>query len=104
MCVAGESQSGQVLPALSHTVMTLSNGSEASVLRCFGTYFEMSMPTSAITFTASGWIYRAGVVPAERACHRPAISRLIKPSAIWLRAEFPVHRIMTCRAVIQISR
>lgn len=50
------------------------------------------MPSSAITASASGRT-RLGRVPALNTSIRSPAIRRNKPSAIWLRAEFPVHRI-----------
>src|SRR5437762_844212 len=52
------------------------------------------MPSSAITAIASGrtWL---GRVPALNTAYRSPPRWRHKPSAIWLRAELPVHRIST---------
>jgi len=52
----------------------------------------MSIPISRITAIASGrtWV---GFVPAEKTSQSGPASWRNNPSAIWLRAEFPVQRI-----------
>src|ERR1035438_8054916 len=52
----------------------------------------MSMPISRIASTAAGCTRGAGLVPAEWTSSAGS-KDFISPSAIWLRAEFPVHRI-----------
>src|ERR1700722_13796407 len=54
----------------------------------------MSMPSSRITAMASGrtWL---GWVPALSTSKRSPASWRNNPSAIWLRAEFPVQRMRT---------
>src|SRR3989339_571784 len=50
------------------------------------------MPTSAITCTAKGCTWLAGWVPALATSQAGARCRS-QPAAIWLRQEFPVHKI-----------
>src|SRR5690606_7177277 len=50
----------------------------------------ISIPASFIAFTAKGFIFSAGFVPAEYTS-RFSSNDFKKPSAIWLRQEFPVH-------------
>src|ERR1700733_11101532 len=50
------------------------------------------MPSSRITATASGRT-RLGCVPALLTSKRSPASWRNRPSAIWLRAEFPVQRM-----------
>src|ERR1035438_2288198 len=54
----------------------------------------MSIPSSRITSIASGrtWL---GLVPALKTSKRSPASWRRRPSAIWLRAEFPVQRMRT---------
>src|SRR6516165_3471344 len=52
------------------------------------------MPSSFITAMASG-LTRPGFVPALSTSKRSPASCSSNPSAIWLRAEFPVQRIKT---------
>src|SRR6516164_4100495 len=52
------------------------------------------MPSSFITAMASG-LTRPGFVPALSTSKRSPASSSGSPSAIWLRAEFPVQRIKT---------
>lgn len=52
----------------------------------------MSMPISFIMAIASGRTFE-GFVPAENTSNLSPASCRHKPSAIWLRAEFPVQRI-----------
>src|SRR5258707_10766039 len=54
----------------------------------------MSMPISFIAAIASGRTSE-GFVPAENTSKRSPASWRNNPSAIWLRAELPVHRINT---------
>jgi hypothetical protein len=56
----------------------------------------MSIPTSAMARTASGWTPRASV-PALAASQRPPVSVRSHASAIWLRAELWVQRNSTRR-------
>src|SRR5437660_1602731 len=60
----------------------------------------MSIPSSDITAIASGRT-TLGVVPAENTSNLSPPNDRRRPSAIWLRAEFPVQRmstrfVMTC--------
>jgi hypothetical protein len=59
----------------------------------------MSTSRSRITATASGWTLR-GSVPALTTSKRSPARRRSHPSAIWLRAEFPLQRNITFRFVI----
>src|SRR5208337_3862003 len=52
------------------------------------------MPNSCITAMASGRT-RLGFTPALKTSKRSPASWRSRASAIWLRAEFPVHRIRT---------
>src|SRR5271166_1066255 len=54
----------------------------------------MSIPSSSMTAIASG-LTCPGRVPALSTSKRSPASCLSNPSAIWLRAEFPVQRIKT---------
>src|SRR6266699_3260713 len=54
----------------------------------------MSMPISFIAAIASGRTCE-GFVPAENTSKRSPASWRNNPSAIWLRAELPVHKINT---------
>src|SRR5579872_3181669 len=52
------------------------------------------MPSSTMVAIASGRT-RLGLVPALNTSKWPPASWRSSPSAIWLRAEFPVHRMRT---------
>src|SRR5574344_387499 len=57
-----------------------------------GVYCDISIPHSAITFTAIGFTFSAGLVPAEKTL-RFLSNDCMKPCDIWLRQLFPVQRI-----------
>src|SRR6266705_3238745 len=59
------------------------------------------MPSSFITAIASG-LTCPGRVPALSTSKRSPASCPSNPSAIWLRAEFPVQRIKTRFFMVQI--
>src|SRR5918993_718703 len=65
------------------------------VLRPFGYCSEMSMPISRIASTAQGCISGVGSMPALYASKRSPARWRRNPSAIWLLAEFWVHRNKT---------
>src|SRR5574344_350805 len=57
-----------------------------------GVYCDISIPHSAITFTAIGFTFSAGLVPAEKTLIFLS-NDCMKPCDIWLRQLFPVQRI-----------
>jgi hypothetical protein len=64
------------------------------LIHMFRAVRRMSMPTSLMTAIASGRTV-LGFVPALSTAKRSPASRRSRPSAIWDRAEFPVHRMST---------
>jgi hypothetical protein len=74
---------------VSHSVITRSNGPGTSSIRLERCRL-MSMPRSFMT--AIEWLLTpAGRVPALCVSTRPRPRWLARPSASWLRAEFPVQ-------------
>src|SRR6266496_2213044 len=93
---------GQRSFALSHTVMTQSQGWARNRSNVFELCPPRSIPTSPMTRIASGWT-RVASVPALAASNRSPPSARRKPSAIWLRAELCVQRKSTRRLVTRCS-
>src|ERR1035437_9247463 len=90
---------GQLSLALSQTVITKSNACLAYSSTDFDRWPEISIQISRIAAMASGRTELV-FVPALEASNQVPPSCRSSPSAIWLRAEFPVHRIrtrMACR-------
>ncbi len=77
--------------ALPQSVITRSDPAASATWNPLEVCIVRSIPFSAITFGVSGWI-PFGSSPALRASIASAPSARAKASAIWLRAEFPVHR------------
>src|SRR3954447_19769488 len=66
-------------------VMTTSEAWTASVVRIFGFWSEMSMPTSAMACTAAGLTASLGAEPAERTSTASPAREASQPAAIWER-------------------
>ena len=81
----------------SHSVITVSMSPSGTCESGLGRWLEMSMPTSCITRTAYGCTPAAGCEPALQMRTPEGSSLRAQPSAIWLRAEFCVHRNSTPR-------
>src|SRR5918995_809325 len=63
----------------------------------------MSMPISRIASTAQGWTWPVGSMPALYASKRSPARWRNNPSAIWLLAEFWVHRKSTFCFLVSCS-
>src|SRR5436190_11832302 len=85
---------GQVSCALSQTVITKSKRSLTNCSTDLDLWCEISMSTSRIASTASGRTLD-GFTPALSTSNLSPATFRKRPSAIWLRAEFPVHKIRT---------
>src|SRR5215831_14710857 len=70
----------------------------------FGRAALMSMPISRMASMASGFTRAAGSVPALRTSNSSAAFSRSRPSAIWLRAEFPVQSTRTVGRAMHPSR
>jgi hypothetical protein len=77
--------------ARSHTVTTKSHGSRSNPSMLRGAWPDHGMSYSRSVSIAWGFTRSAGREPALSAWNRPLPFQLSRASAIWLRAEFPVH-------------